>query len=164
MRDEFKILEPEVIDNIILNRLNDIKNALGKGESGEKSGTPLSKVKWTEDEIDLRNMVIIDYIRQGLSRKRVVEEICNRWNVATKAGLKFYSEALKYLSEINKADDLEDIKNRQIERLEGVVESALDRGNYQDATRALDLVNKLNGLYTEKANITVDGEIKFEFE
>lgn len=163
MKDEFKILEPEVIDQMILSRLRDIKNALGKGESGEKSGV-LNKAKWTEEELDLRNMVIIDYIRQGLSKKRVVEEICNRWNVAPKAGYEWYNKALKYLSQINKPDDLEDIKNRQIERLEGIVESALDRNNYQDATRALDLVNKLNGLYTEKANITVDGEIKFEFE
>ena len=109
-------------------------------------------------------MVILDYIRQGLSRKRTVEEICNRWGIVPKVGYDYYAKALKYLTEINKADDLEDIKNRQIERLEGVVESALDRNNYQDATRALDIINKLNGLYTEKANITVDGEIKFEFE
>ena len=161
MKDEFKILEPEVIDQMIISRIREIKDSV-IGKKGSK--TTLLASAWKEDELELRHMVILDYIRQGLSRKRTVEEICNRWGIVPKVGYDYYAKALKYLSEINKADDLEDIKNRQIERLEGVVESALDRNNYQDATRALDIINKLNGLYTEKANITVDGEIKFEFD
>lgn len=150
----YTITDPKVIDDIIRARIESHRNNVAS-----KSGN------WTPEETLLRHTVVIDYLRQGLSKKRIAEELCLRWGCSMTSGMNYIKYALNYLSEINKDNvDIEQAKAVQLERAQGILESAVERGMYDSALRALDQINKLNGLYTDKAQIDLSGEIKFDFE
>ncbi|MBQ3414531.1 MAG: hypothetical protein IJH39_04120 [Clostridia bacterium] len=122
------------------------------------------KKTWDENILIVRHSVIIDYIRKGLSRKRCVEEMIKRWDITFQSAYSWYNQAVKYLGEINAGEDLGAVKQKQIERLEKLAETAMERNNLNGVARALDQINKINGLYTENTNVNVDGEIRFEFD
>ena len=145
-------LTDEEIDKIINDELNKMV---------KKGG---SKKTWDENILLIRHSVIIDYIRKGLSRIRCVQEIMKRWDVTYQSAYTYYNQAVKYLGEINAGEDLGAVKQKQIERLEKLAETALQRNNLNGVARALDQINKINGLYTENTNVNVDGQIKFEFD
>ena len=145
-------LTDEEIDKIINGELN---NMVKKGGS---------KKTWDENILLIRHSVIIDYIRKGLSRIRCVQEIMKRWDVTYQSAYSYYNQAVKYLGEINAGEDLGAVKQKQIERLEKLAETALQRNNLNGVARALDQINKINGLYTENTNVNVEGQIKFEFD
>ena len=59
--DVFQYLPPDKIDEIVKRK---------------KKG-----VRWRESEISLRRLVIIDLVGQGLSYRRIIEELMNRWSL-----------------------------------------------------------------------------------
>ena len=67
--------DPEKIDAVIKSRLSMFSR---------KGGTQKNdQVKWTEEELELRDAVIIDYITvNGLSRERTAQQIADRWDVS----------------------------------------------------------------------------------
>ena len=74
---------------------------------------------------------------------------------------KYYRQALEYLAVENDA-----IKGAArkiaIERLNAIIEQAKKRGSTHSALQALDQLNKINGLYSEKKEVEITG-IKFDF-
>lgn len=123
-----------------------------------------TNTRWSKPELVLRHSVILNYVRQGLSKKRIFEELVNRWDIAEITAKNYYDAAINYLGEINTGEDIGKIKQRQQERLMKVVEDGLKNNRYHTALQALDQLNKINGLYTENKNVSVDGQIKFEFD
>lgn len=117
--------------------------------------------KWDGEVLDCRNYIIYNYIRQGLSRQRVIEEIANRWSVSMYTADKYYKEALESL--VIENDAVADAaRNLAIERLNKMTEDCIQQHRYDSALKALDLLNKINGLYTEKKEVEVTG-LKFDF-
>lgn len=136
--DSFKFLEPHEIDNVIRNKA---KKA--------------SKVNpWTESELMMRNQVIIDLIGQGLSRRRIQEEIMSRWGVCIDTANNYIREAFKVLTRGNE-EFIEHNRDKQIERLENIITEAMEAHEYKAAVMATAELNKLLGL-TTNTKITLE--------
>ena len=122
-----------------------------------------SKASWDDKMLKLRHKVILGLIRKGYSRAQVVEELTDRWNVSDVSINRYYNDAIEYLGELALGEDIGQIKKKQIERLEAQMKECIARGNFTNAVRYNDMINKINGLYTENQNINIDGEIQFDF-
>jgi len=143
--DTFQFLEPEEIDAIIKMRVKTVK-----------------KEPWTEAELTMRNQVIIDLIGQGLSRRRIQEEIMSRWSISSTTAKVYIKEAYDTLLH-NNEEFLEYQRDQQIERLENIITEALEAHEYKAAVMATAELNKLLGLTTQqKVTIeNVDRTFKF---
>lgn len=147
------------------NKLNDEEiDVLIKKELSNQTKNGGNRRGWNERIEKLRHTVVIAYIRKGYSKKQTIDALCDRWDICDTTAYNYYNAALEYLGELNTGEDIGKVKQKQTERIEGMLQLALERGNYTNAARAMDMLNKINGLYTENQNITVDGDIKFEFD
>lgn len=140
------------IDKLITDEIKQMKNKGG------------SKKCWSERLLKLRHSVILGLIRKGYSRAQIIEELMDRWEVSDDSINNYYNAAIDYLGELSLGEDIGKVKKKQIERLEAQMKACIDRGNYTNAARYNDMINKINGLYTENQNVNIDGEIKFDFE
>lgn len=140
------------IDKLITDEIKQMKNKGG------------SKKCWSERLLKLRHSVILGLIRKGYSRAQIIEELMDRWEVSDDSINNYYNAAIDYLGELCVGEDIGKVKKKQIERLEAQMKACIDRGNYTNAARYNDMINKINGLYTENQNVNIDGEIKFDFE
>lgn len=144
--DSFKFLEPEEIDKIIR----------------EKAKIAGKCHPWTEPEIMMRNQVIIDLIAQGLSRRRIQEEIMSRWGVKTTAAKVYIKEAYDALFRSNE-EVLEYNRDKQIERLENIITEAMEAHEYKAAVMATAELNKLLGLTTNQKITLENTDRVFKF-
>ena len=55
------------------------------------------------------------------------------------------------------------IRNKNLARLDSIVQAAQEEGDLSTAIRGIDVLNKLSGNYVEKVDMTVDEDIKFRF-
>lgn len=145
-------MNEEEIDKLITDEIKQMKNKGG------------SKKCWSERLLKLRHSVILGLIRKGYSRAQIIEELMDRWEVSDDSINNYYNAAIDYLGELSLGEDIGKVKKKQIERLEAQMKACIDRGNYTNAARYNDMINKINGLYTENQNVNIDGEIKFDFE
>lgn len=139
------------IKNLIQNCIN---NSTIKGGDCVSGG-------WTDELLELRNIYVISLIRDGLSRARCNQEVSETFGVTKRTADNYYRQALEYLAVENDA-----IKGAArkiaIERLNAIIEQAKKRGSTHSALQALDQLNKINGLYSEKKEVEITG-IKFDF-
>lgn len=151
----YRLMSPEEIDTFIKAK---IKALSPKGRF--KGMNPMA-THWTEAEKQVRSGVVLDYIGQGLSKRRTMEELCERWEIGMDTARKYYDLALE---ELNCDDVIESIRNKYIERLERMVEYCAEKGDMQNALKAQEQLNKIGGFYTERKQVEVSGdEIKFKF-
>lgn len=149
----FRYLTPEECDNMVKAKLATNPRHV-KGQVGRC---------WDEGELLARHQVIIDYIAQGLSRRRVVEEIMARWGIAPKTAYEYYKEAVSYMGKDN---DEFVAYNRDIqrERLEGIITEALEAHQYKEATMACAELDKILGLQQTTQKVELDAvNTKFDF-
>ena len=144
--ETFKFLSPDEIDTVIKNRL---------AVAGKQN-------PWTEAEIIMRNQVIIDLIGQGLSRRRIQEEIMNRWGIKLSCANNYIKEAYDTLMRSNE-EFLSYHRDQQVERLENIITEAMEHGEYKAAVMATAELNKLLGLtINQKVTLeNVDRVFKF---
>lgn len=144
--ETFKFLSPEEIDTVIKNRV-----------AVANKNNP-----WTEAELMMRNQVIIDLIGQGLSRRRIQEEIMSRWGIAYPTANIYIREAYDRLMKGNE-EFIAYSRDKQVERLETIITSAMEAGEYKAAVMATAELNKLLGLtINQKVTLeNVDRVFKF---
>lgn len=144
--DSFKYLEPEELDNIIKAKAK----IAGKVHP------------WTEAELMMRNQVIIDLIGKGLSRRRIQEEIMSRWGVGMTSANLYIKAAYDVLFKGNE-EFVQFNRDKQVERLETIITTALNAGEYKAAVMATAELNKLLGLtINQKVTLeNVDRVFKF---
>ena len=143
--DVFKFMDPEEIDALIK-----LKLITGKKEP------------WTEAELMMRNQVIIDLLGQGLSRRRIVEELMSRWSVKQSMAYEWIKEAMELLMEGNE-EFLEFNRDKQIERLENIITEAMQAHEYKAAVMATAELNKLLGLTTNQKVTIENADRTFKF-
>ena len=146
--DTFKFLRPEEIDNIIK-----IKIAALNDKSDNC---------WKESELMMRNQVIIDLIGQGLSRRRIQEEIMSRWGIVQSTANKYIREAYDVLLKGNE-EFLEYNRDKQVERLENIITEAMEAHEYKAAVMATAELNKLLGLTTNQKITLENTDRVFKF-
>lgn len=144
--EKFQFLSPEEIDNRM-------KQVINNSQTHQK---------WTEVDLMMRNSVIYDLIGQGLSYRRIVEELCARWGVSTTSANTYYVVALKQLRDANELikDKWADILTERLESIMEKADQAGDRKSYLQATKQLADITGANA--PKKVEITnTELELKF---
>ena len=149
--------QPELIDGIIKGRINSFSKRGGKSNN--------KVYNWTEDELELRNAVIYDYIaKQACSKEETARQIASRWDISMTSARRYVKSALDDFSANWEQEDKDKLRERYIEKLEGIMQDALEAHDRQSALRAQEIINKLNGLYEEKSKIEIEGNIPLTFD
>ena len=135
--------DPEKVDAIIKSRL---------AQFSTKGGTQKnSLVKWTEAELELRDAVIMDYLTvNGLSRERTAQQIADRWDVSMQSARNYVKDAITRFAKNYVEIDEATRKKLFEERLQSIYEDAVSAKDRQSSLRAIDILNKMNGMYTDK--------------
>ena len=85
-----------------------------------------------------------------------------RWGLCKGSANTYFNDALNYLKE-----EIADVNRYNYEialsRLESIVEDSLSNNNRKDAMAAMDMINKIQGLYKEKIEVKEDKVIEFRF-
>lgn len=150
---------PENIDAVINAKLANMPQTGGKSNSVKNA--------WKPEEMELRNAVIMQYIaEQGLSRERAAQQITNRWNITLGTARNWVSRAIDDFTKSYSEEDQEKNRKLWLERCEQVLQDAIDTRDKANALKALDLIGKSMGLFSEKKEVQVDGgiDIKFDFQ
>ena len=150
---------PEQIDAIINAKLELMPRKNGKGNSITNA--------WKEEEIELRNAVIMQYIcEQGLSKERTAQQLTNRWDICIATARAWVRKAIDDFSTSYSEEDQEKNRKMWLERCEQILQDAIDTGDKTNALKALDLMGKSMGIYAEKKDINLDGKttITFDFQ
>ena len=144
--EKFQFLCPEEIDNRI-------RQVISNSQTHQK---------WTEVDLMMRNSVIYDLIGQGLSYRRIVEELCARWGVSSVSATTYYTTALRQLKDANELikDKWADILTERLESIMEKADQAGDRKSYLQATKQLADITGANA--PKKVEITnTELELKF---
>jgi len=113
-------------------------------------------------ETKQRVQQVLELIRKGWSKSRILEKIMKEWNLTETPAWRYYHDAIVIISE--KFDEtVEDIKNIQLERIESILKSALESNDRRNALSAIDMINKLYALYVEKQEVKNVEEWKFSY-
>ena len=150
---------PEQIDAVINAKLASMPRKNGKANSKANA--------WTKDEIELRNAVIMQYIaEQGLSKERTAQQLTNRWDITIDTAREYVKRAVTDFANSFTDEDAEEQRRMWLERCEQILQEALDTGDKGNALKALDLIGKSMGIYAEKKDLNVQGDvdIKFDFQ
>lgn len=152
----YRFVSPEEADELITSKI---------AQFAKKGGKTSTSVKWTEGELQLRHSVILEYIcNQGLSKSETAKQISDRWNVTVKTATRYINEAVESLTR-----DFEDYKEEtrkvHLERLESIMQTALENGREDLALKALEQMGKVNGLFEQKIDLNSKNttDIHFDF-
>lgn len=152
----FKFMEPEEADGLIKQHLAKLPSKGGKCGS--------LNVRWEGPILQLRRSIILDLISQGLSNRRVSEELQSRWEISDPTAKNYLKDAISYICTEDE-NLVENYRAINTQRLEGIIEDALAHNDRKSALGALDQLNKMYAQYTQKVDAKVEGEqtITFEF-
>lgn len=116
-----------------------------------------------QKELKIREAEIIKRIRKGWSHSKITEWLSDNYGLSKSHSYNLVTKAFNTLAE--KADEvIENAKNIQIERLEDMLVNSLESEDKKTALKALDMLNKIYGLYVQKQDINVNGEnLTFKF-
>lgn len=148
---------PEQVDEIIKSRLAQFSRKGGHNRNSE--------VKWSEEEIELRNTVIISYLTENcISREQTARNIALRWDINIGTARKYVLEAVKNFCN-NFTEDDDKAKRIFLETLHNLIADSVDKGQKDSALRALEMIAKAQGFYPNKqeVNLQASGKLEFNF-
>ena len=102
-------------------------------------------------------------LAKGVSQKQIRVQKSEEWNCTEQNVHYFIKKAMKAMqSSIEKKLDY--VVALQRERLEFILNGAIEKRDYMSAQKIIDTMNKLYGLYEEKKTVKLDAPtIKFDF-
>lgn len=149
--------DPETIDKYVKLK---IKAAPSKG------GKSQSAAKWTDEENELRDSVIIGYLVDNMmSNDKVAQQIAARWGMSVATARDWVAASRRRFCARQGKENLEEVRKIFVERVESLIEDAKENGSNENIRHALELYGKTFGLLSEKKDINLSGDttIKFEF-
>ena len=103
-------------------------------------------------------------VRNGVSKTKIKTYLKEKYEISDKTVYKIVHDALADLNEAYNNIDIGELKAEYAERIESWVEKSIKSGDINTALKAQDMLNKLQGLYTENKNINLNTDnITFEF-
>lgn len=99
-----------------------------------------------ELSLNARSFTIANEIASGLSYRQIVAKYMKEWNVSYNFMRNAINEAIEMFSDETIYKNLKAINN---ERLSDIYSDARMQGKLAEAIKAVDTMNKLNGLYNE---------------
>ena len=156
VRPSIANLTKEEQDAIVIACLN--KHTKRGGTSSTNSNI------WNDEAIQVRRDVIIELLGKGLNHDKVVKEIGVRWGVTRPTGYKYLKDACEYLSE-GSQEYKEHYAEVAQSRITAILEKCIEGNNNRLALASLDMLNRIQGLYTTKveAEVKQDTTIEFKF-
>lgn len=143
----------EEVDAVIIPVIEDCKKRV------QKKG----KIRWTEPLLNLRNSVVFDLMfKRGYSKRKTIDTLQARWQISEQRCYEYINIAMDALKSTYQ-EDVEDIRNKQLEKLQMICDDAIEHNDRKSALSAMEQINKLNGLYEEKKTVTIQ-DIKFDFD
>lgn len=125
-------------------------------ESGGKNPVEQNQRKYRIGEV-------VKLITKGWSRTAIIEHIQELWDIKRATASEYVKMAYEVLGEASD-EVIENSRNIQLERLEDLLRKALDSDDKASSLKALDMINKLHGLYIEKKEVKLDTQkLRFSF-
>lgn len=120
------------------------------------------KITWTPTELEARNKLIYALMVRGYSTIAGVNFIMEKLGISYKQAYKWFREA-KADAIPDEAEYREKAFQMANERLNDIYKTAVETGNLKAAIAAQTELNKINGLQTQKVDVSVDKPIEFTF-
>lgn len=113
----------------------------------------------------LRLNEVIDLLRKGTSRAKCTEFLMNKYGLSEKQSRKYLHDAFTKIYEASNIINPEELKMLYIDRIESLMNQAIEGNRLQIAAKLQDMLNKMNGMYVDKQEINVTSDnIKFKFD
>lgn len=135
-------------------------NRLNKYQSYTEAGGRNSVEK---NQRKYRIAEVIKLITKGWSRTSIIEHLQKLWDIKRATACEYVKMAYEVLGEASD-EVVENSRNIQLERLEDLLKAALESGDKASSLKALDMINRLHGLYIEKKEVKLDTQkLRFSF-
>lgn len=121
------------------------------------------KKKWTPDEVAVRREGIYREMGKGKSYSQMVRELIDRWGASDRTIRIWVSDAKDALIKTN-AESREEYCNKMYEKLERLAAEAEEAGDRKSMLAAYEMMNKMNGVYTQKVEADIKGETTIAFK
>lgn len=125
-----------------------------------KEGNPN---KMSQEEKENRLQYIAGLLRKGWSKLSITEHIANEYGIKKQAAANWLKKTYNY---INSGDEsfIKNLRRIQLERLELMLQKAMEREDWKTANTIADTINKTFSLYEIKQKIEItDNVIRFKF-
>ena len=111
-----------------------------------------------------QKIYVSELLRKGWSNRTIVLHLVEKYGIAEDTANLRIKQAIEWLATYNDGEWMKDIRSVQMERLEGLLEEAIDNHSLHTANKILDTINKLYGLYEVKQKVEISSnEIQFKF-
>lgn len=105
-----------------------------------------------------------ELIATGHSKRMCMEELEKKFGIYRQKAEFWWKQGMKSLKESDKIH-FENLRNKQRERLEVILTEAIKKKDLTAATKAVEIMNKMFGIYETKQVVELkDSEIKFKFD
>lgn len=153
--DVFEFLDPDEVDVMIKTKLNNFAK-IGGARSANHS--------WSEEELIIRNAVVLDYIcKQGLSKYETAKQLVIRWGINISTADRYVKMAIDSLARFSD-EDMKAARDAYIEQLDNIINTAIEQNRLDTALKALKQKAETQGLVVEQKEVKItDIPIKFKF-
>ncbi|MBP5421431.1 MAG: hypothetical protein J6Y78_03205 [Paludibacteraceae bacterium] len=150
----YRFVSPEEADRLITAKIKSFTRFGGKTVGAT----------WNEGELQLRHSVILEYIcHQGLSRAEVVKQISDRWEISEKTASSYVNQAIDSLTR-DYDEYTEETRKVHMERLESLLQRAIENERDDQALKILDQMAKITNLYEQKINLNANNNTTLTFD
>jgi ATP-dependent DNA ligase len=151
--DECDINTP-VVEKIIETQLKGKKRYVGK-------------LFWTQTpNVKYKINLIIEKIRQGWSKRRILDEFTKAWDMKEQQVMRYFHDAVVMIH--NEFDNnAEIIRDISLERIEFILSKCMHSNDNKTALQCIDMINRLHSLYVDKQEVKANinsNVIKFNFD
>lgn len=120
-------------------------------------------IRMSKEERENRYQYIASLFRKGWSKLSISEHIAEKWKIKKQACATWIKGTYDYM---NSGDEsfIKNLRRIQLERLELMLQSAMERGDWKTANSIADTINKTFSLYEIKTKVEItDNVIRFKF-
>ena len=121
-------------------------------------------LKSKDPEVHRKIREVISWLRKGNSRKKCVEKLMDKYDYSVHQARKYVHDAFVDIYDASTVADNSELKEVYIDRIEEMLTTALESKNLISATRLMDMLNKITGMYVEKQEVDVKiKDMQFKF-
>lgn len=107
--------------------------------------------------------LVLERLRDFIPKKEIVKELMEKYGMSVR-NAEYRVRALYKRTEKASEVALQNLRVIQLNRLEAIMERAVQRNDFKSAVSAADLINKMYGLYDNKVKVEITKDvIQFKF-
>ena len=122
-----------------------------------------NKIRLSEEEKTNRYQYVASLFRKGWSKITISEHISELWGIKKQAAAHWIKKTYEYINS-NDESFIKNLRRIQLERLELMLQNAMEEKNWKVANSIADTINKTFSLYEVKTKVEItDTTYKFKF-